>query len=145
MNPTGRLHVHVGIVKHLLVLCSFVKESRHCILNIQSSLFPLRAGFLGSLPGRTAEERRRRRGQNVSAAGQDVRELPVESQEDNAALLLRAGTGEAHAEDSPRGPAAGVQRALRPAGLRPLRPPGAGQGLQAAGARRVRRGGGAHV
>lgn len=104
-----------------------------------------RTGFLGSLLGWAPEECRCHWRQNLSTAGQDVWELPVTSQEDNAALLLCTGTREAHAEDSSGSAAAGVLWALRPAWLRPLRPPGAGQGLQAAGAHRVRRQCGAHI
>lgn len=69
----------------------------------------------------------------MSEAGPDTGELPVTGQEDNTALLLRAGTRGADAARGSGGSAVGVQRALWPARLRPLCPPGAGQGLQAAG------------
>lgn len=59
--------------------------------------------------------------------------MPVAGQEDNTALLLRAGTRGADAARGSGGSAVGVRRALWPAWLHPLRPPGAGQGLQAAG------------
>lgn len=106
---------------------------------------PLRTGVLGSLPGGSPEERRGRRGPELPAAGLHVGRLPVARQDDNAALLLGSGAGDADAADRPGGPAAGVGGAVRGARLRPLRAPRDGQRLQAPGAGGVRRQRGADV
>lgn len=142
--------VHACILVKKNISCPAVgmflfKKKRSWIWSSMLNFCFPRTGFLGSLLGRASEECRCQWGQNQSTAGQDVWKLPVTSQKDDAALLLCAGTREAHAENRSRSPAPGFLRALRPAWLRPLHPPGAGEGLQAAGAHCVRCHRGAHV